>query len=117
MAGAPIIAPEDKFPATEKVPHSAKVDDISFMAEKLATRLKSQPDDPQGWALLARSHSVLGNPLEAVKAYEKAITLIPNDAVLMADYAEAVNLASKAGTAKSLGLAPRSFDSRDFLRP
>ncbi|MCF8159684.1 MAG: tetratricopeptide repeat protein [Polaromonas sp.] len=117
MAGAALLAPVGNMPASEKVPPSAKVDDLSVMAEKLAIRLRSQPDDAQGWALLARSHSVLGNPLEAVKAYEKAIALIPNDAVLMADYAKAVKLASKTGNVKVSGLAPRSFDLRDFLRP
>jgi cytochrome c-type biogenesis protein CcmH len=117
MVGAAMLAPVGNMPASEKVPPSAKADDISVMAEKLATRLKSQPGDAQGWALLARSHSVLGKPLEAVKAYEKAIALIPNDAVLMADYAEAVKLASKTGNVNISGLAPRSYDFRDFLRP
>ncbi len=117
MAGAAMLAPVGTMSASANVPPSAKVDDISVMAEKLATRLKSQPDDAQGWALLARSHSVLGKPLEAVKAYEKAIALIPNDAVLMSDYAEAVKLASKTGNATVSGSAPRSFDLRAFLRP
>lgn len=111
VAGAAMVAPAAaNMPATDKAPHSANVDDISVMAEKLAARLKTQPNDPQGWAILARSYSVLGNQPEAIKAYEKAIALIPNDAALMADYAEAVATASKNSVASVSGLVPKSVD-------
>jgi len=33
---------------------------IQSMVDRLATRLKSQPDDPQGWARLIRAYGVLG---------------------------------------------------------
>jgi cytochrome c-type biogenesis protein CcmH len=75
-------------------PHTAKVDDISVMADKLAARLQKQPNDPQGWAILARSYDVLGNLPEALKAYAKALELLPDDANLKADYAKAI---AKAG--------------------
>ncbi|HEY8907033.1 MAG TPA: tetratricopeptide repeat protein, partial [Rhodoferax sp.] len=75
-------------------PHTAKVDDISVMADKLAARLQKQPNDPQGWAILARSYDVLGNLPEALKAYTKALELLPDDASLKADYAKAI---AKAG--------------------
>jgi cytochrome c-type biogenesis protein CcmH len=75
-------------------PHTAKVDDISMMADKLAARLQKQPNDPQGWAILARSYDVLGNLSEALKAYAKALELLPDDANLKADYAKAI---AKAG--------------------
>lgn len=95
--------------ATDKAPHTTKVDDISVMAEKLANRLKTQPNDAQGWAILARSYSVLGNQPEAVKAYEKAVALLPNDAMLLTDYAEAVAMASKNSAASVANLAPKSL--------
>lgn len=110
MAGAAIVAPATNMAAPDKAPHSANVDDISVMAEKLAARLKTQPNDPQGWAILARSYSVLGNQPDAIKAYEKAIELIPNDPVLMADYAEAVAIASKNSVASSAGFVSKSSD-------
>ena len=94
--------------ATDQAPHTTKVDDISTMAEKLANRLKNQPNDAQGWAILARSYSVLGKQPEAVKAYEKAVALLPSDAMLMADYAEAVAMASKNSAASLASLAPKS---------
>lgn len=74
----------------EKAPHSTQVGDIATMADKLAARLAKQPNDPQGWAMLGRSYSVLGSPAEAVKAYEKAVAMLPDDKALKADYAAAL---------------------------
>ena len=80
-------------------PHTSKVDDISIMADKLAARLQKQPNDPQGWAILARSYDVLGNLPDALKAYAKAAELLPDDENLKADYARAVAKAASSGGA------------------
>ena len=63
---------------------------IAAMVDKLAAHLKEKPDDAQGWAMLARSYNVLGRPAEALSAYKKAMALIPDDARLLADYADAL---------------------------
>lgn len=86
-------------------PHTAKVDDISVMADKLAARLQKQPNDPQGWAILARSYDVLGNLPEALKAYTKALELLPDDANLKADYAKAM---AKSGNNEKASVADTS---------
>jgi cytochrome c-type biogenesis protein CcmH len=91
-------------------PHSAKVDDISIMADKLAARLQKQPDDPQGWAILARSYDVLGNLPEALKAYAKALELLPDDENLKADYAKAVAKASANEKASVVDAAVKPAD-------
>jgi len=52
--------------------------------------LKDNPGDGEGWATLARSYNVLGRFNEAAAAYEKAISLLPADAQLLADYADAL---------------------------
>ena len=52
------------------------------MVERLAQRLKDQPQDAEGWAMLARSYSVLGRHPEALQAYEKALALRKDDANL-----------------------------------
>jgi cytochrome c-type biogenesis protein CcmH len=91
----------------EQAPHSTQVGDIATMADRLAARLAKQPNDPQGWAMLGRSYSVLGSPVEAVKAYEKAIAMLPEDKALKADYAAALaevkknNLAAGGGPVSS----------------
>lgn len=70
--------------------HSVSAEQIAEMTLRLAARLKEQPQDPQGWAMLGRSYSVLGRNDEAVKAYETAIAQQGDDAVLLADYADAL---------------------------
>jgi cytochrome c-type biogenesis protein CcmH len=73
-------------------PHSTNFDQIAEMTEKLAARLKENPQDSEGWAMLARSYTVLGRNQDALDAFEKANALRGNDAVLLADYADALAL-------------------------
>jgi cytochrome c-type biogenesis protein CcmH len=53
---------------------------IRSMVAQLAARLKTQPNDLDGWLRLARSYGVLGETGKAVDAYEHAATLKPDDA-------------------------------------
>jgi cytochrome c-type biogenesis protein CcmH len=73
-------------------PHATNFDQIAAMTDKLAQRLKDNPEDAEGWAMLGRSYNVLGRNPEALSAYEKALTLRGNDAMLLADYADALAL-------------------------
>ena len=71
-------------------PHSESDNEQQFVAAvaQLAQKLKTQPDNAEGWAMLARSYSRLGRHAEAVPAYEKAVALRGDDARLLADYAD-----------------------------
>lgn len=71
-------------------PHGTETGQVASMVDRLAQRLKDQPQDAEGWAMLARSYSVLGRHPEALKAYEKAIALRKDDANLLADYADSL---------------------------
>jgi cytochrome c-type biogenesis protein CcmH len=71
-------------------PHATNFDQIAAMTERLAERLKEQPQDAEGWAMLARSYSVLGRHPEALNAYEKAVALRKDDATLLSDYADSL---------------------------
>jgi len=71
-------------------PHSTSFDSIRAMADKLAANLKDKPDDGAGWAMLARSYNVLGRFAEAADAYTRAEKLLPPDAQLLADHADAL---------------------------
>lgn len=71
-------------------PHATNADQIAAMTEKLAQRLKDKPDDVEGWSMLARSYSVLGKHEDALKAYEKAVSLRKDDPTLLADYADSM---------------------------
>lgn len=77
-------------PAPASAPHALSFKQIEDMADKLAQRLKADPKDPQGWAMLARSYTMLGRRAEAVTAYERAVALQGQDASLLADYADAL---------------------------
>jgi cytochrome c-type biogenesis protein CcmH len=63
--------------------------DFSAMAAKLAAKLEKNPNDGEGWALLARSYVELKQHKDAVPAFEKAMALLPNDPQLLADYVDA----------------------------
>ena len=63
---------------------------IAEMVDKLATRLKEQPDDAEGWTMLARSYTVLSRYAEAIPAYRHAVALQPDNAALLADYSDVV---------------------------
>lgn len=71
-------------------PHATNFDQIAGMTDRLAQRLQEQPQDAEGWAMLARSYSVLGRHPEALKAYEKAVALRKDDATLLSDYADSI---------------------------
>jgi cytochrome c-type biogenesis protein CcmH len=85
QTGAPVV---DGTAATP--PHATNADQIGSMIDKLAAKLKANPQDAAGWAMLARSYGVLGRSTEAVDAYANAEKLSPNDAGLLVDYADAL---------------------------
>jgi len=91
---APLASPaqEAAAPASGQggSPHSTSFDSIRAMAEKLAASLKDNPDDGAGWAMLGRSYNVLGRFAEAADAYARAEKLLPPDAQLLADHADAL---------------------------
>lgn len=61
---------------------------IEAMLNSLVDKLQKNPDDHQGWVMLARSYKVLERFPEAVKAYERAAPLVDQDPALLADYAD-----------------------------
>jgi len=77
----------------DETSHALTPEQIVGMVDRLAARLKENPGDPQGWVILGRSYSVLQRHGEAAQAYAKAFELTPNDAQLIADYADALAMA------------------------
>jgi cytochrome c-type biogenesis protein CcmH len=67
--------------------------DVTAMADRLAARLQSEPNDPNGWNTLAHTYYVLQRFPEAVKAYERLMTIAKPDASTLADYADALAMA------------------------
>jgi cytochrome c-type biogenesis protein CcmH len=63
---------------------------VVAMVEQLAERMKQNPNDADGWAMLARSYSVMERNEDALAAYQKAVALRQDDAGLLVDYADAL---------------------------
>ena len=61
---------------------------LEEMVERLAQRLRQEPGDAEGWAMLGRSYSVLGRFPEAKSAYQELLALRPRDPQAHADYAD-----------------------------
>ena len=68
--------------------------DLGQLADKLAEKLKNQPDNADGWALLARTYVELKRHKESLPAFERAAALLPRDPHLLADYADALAMSS-----------------------
>jgi cytochrome c-type biogenesis protein CcmH len=76
--------------APASAPHALGNEQMATMVDALATRLKGSPNDAEGWSMLGRSYMTLGRYPEALAAYETAMKLRPNDATVLADYADAL---------------------------
>jgi cytochrome c-type biogenesis protein CcmH len=61
---------------------------MAEVVDKLAQRLKEQPDDVKGWTLLARAYSAMGRHAEAAPVYQKVLALAGENANVLADYAD-----------------------------
>ena len=70
--------------------HAIGKEEFLGMIQKLADRLKEQPDNVEGWVMLGRSYTVVGQYPDALKAYERAVALRPDDAQVLADYADSM---------------------------
>jgi cytochrome c-type biogenesis protein CcmH len=72
--------------------HEIGAPQIEAMAQRLADRLKTQPDDAEGWAMLGRSYGALERYPQALAAYQRVLDLRPQDAQGYADYADALGM-------------------------
>ena len=56
--------------------------------QELEKKLQQQPENPDGWFLLASSYSKMGRFADAVRAYEQLVKLVPDAAQVWASYAD-----------------------------
>ena len=69
-------------------PHAFDAQQLTALVERLAAKMRDNPDDAEGWRLLGRSYAALGRFPEALDAYAKAAARKPRDADLLADMAD-----------------------------
>lgn len=88
---------------------------LEEMVDGLANRLKSSPDDLQGWEMLARSYVELGRMQEAAQAYERVIRLDGgSNSYTLADFGEVLWVMDREQIA---GRAGALFDSALAIDP
>jgi cytochrome c-type biogenesis protein CcmH len=78
MAAAQAVAPEQRAAF------------VRSMVDRLADRLKQQPDDLVGWVRLAKAYGVLQQDDQARNAWRHAAALAPDDSGVQLGYAEAL---------------------------
>ena len=67
-------------------------DALEGLVERLRQKMEQNPNDGTGWVLLAHSYVGMGRYNEAAPIFEKAVKLIPDDAQLLADYADTLGV-------------------------
>jgi cytochrome c-type biogenesis protein CcmH len=93
---------------------SITADQFGDMTAKLAARMQKNPGDAEGWKMLGRAYRAMEQFGEANNAYRKAVELRPQDAELLADYAESLALAAGRSLA---GEPTRLLDRARKLEP
>lgn len=74
--------------------HADDLPAVEEMINKLAARMAASPEDPKGWALLARSYMSLGEYAKAVDAYEHLYELESEQPNVLIGYADALAMAN-----------------------
>jgi len=84
---------------------------VGAMIDSLAQRLKTRPDDADGWRTLARSYAALGRHAAAVDAFKAAVRLRPDEPALLAEYAfSAAVIDPYAASGESARLVARALE-------
>jgi cytochrome c-type biogenesis protein CcmH len=84
--------------------------DVEGMVKALEDKLKSTPDDAEGWYALGRAYIAFGRYADAEVALRKAATLSPKDARILAQYAEAMALGQNSLDGRPLELIREALE-------
>ena len=115
--------------------HELTPERIAKMVDGLKERLRANPDDVEGWVMLAKTSQALERHDDAVKAFREIVRRVPPDAQLLADFADALAVAQgrsldgepqqliaqalkvDPANVKALALAgTASFQKKDYVR-
>jgi cytochrome c-type biogenesis protein CcmH len=88
LLGSPGGLDPAQVAAEQDQTHAVGDQQIVSMVAALAERLQTDPSNVEGWSMLARSYKSLGRFKAAVEAYAHLVQLVPDDADLLASYAD-----------------------------
>jgi cytochrome c-type biogenesis protein CcmH len=80
--------------AEDKPARTLSDEQLERMVEQSTALVKKTPGDAASWAMLAHSYDMLGKFAESSKAYATLARLLPKDAQVLADYADALAVAN-----------------------
>jgi len=63
-------------------------DNFMSVLDNLITRLNNNPEDVEGWFMLARTYAIMKRYDEAASTYARLNEMIPNDPQILSDYAD-----------------------------
>lgn len=63
-------------------------DNFMSVLDNLIARLNSNPEDIEGWFMLARTYAIMNRYDEAASTYAKLNEMVPNDPQILSDYAD-----------------------------
>ena len=92
--GTPAALRTDLAAAADLSPAGA-IEQMRERIRALEERLAKAPQDAAGWSTLGRSYAALGEYRKAADAYARAEPLAPQDAQMLADYADALAMAQE----------------------
>lgn len=79
-------SPAAVLPAAMQTQRAAA--DMEHVVTKLAAKMEQNPDNPEGWAMLARSYTSMGRLGDAERAFGRIGPALNNNAELLAEFAE-----------------------------
>lgn len=83
--------------------------EIERMVAEMAARLEKEPENYQGWAMLARSYKFMNRYPEAVRAYARTGPMLDSSAELLVDYADTLAAARQGFTPEVLALIDKAL--------
>ncbi len=89
--------------------HEVTPQQVEAMAANLAAKLEKEPGNVDGWVMLARTYYAMNRHAEAARAFDRAVALVPDNADLLADYADSIGAAEGGLRGKSLELIERAL--------
>ena len=96
-------------PSAIDPPIDPQEQEILQMAKQLEDRLKTDPNNAQGWVFLARTYGALNRLTDAKNAFNKALTLDPKNSDTLADLADLVAYENKSMNGQALDLIDQSL--------
>ncbi|HKQ95701.1 MAG TPA: c-type cytochrome biogenesis protein CcmI [Aestuariivirgaceae bacterium] len=105
------------LPHAERLANAVSNRDTDALVAQVEAHLAANPQDGAGWIAIGRAYRSLGRFADAAKAFERAVLHNPPDAVLLADYGEALVLVNEGVVTEAAATAFADSLRMDALGP